>query len=122
VADTLLKAKQGYVALFDDNRKLKIRQRLRDHGHPLPEIPKKLLQLTLDDEQVHFYRLASGMLVATVPIRLMSRFIGFIYAYDIPLHHLNNRSEEILSICPETRPPAAPGILLWPIRCAVVCW
>lgn len=98
VGDTLLKAKQGYVALFDENRKLKIRQRLRDHGHPLPEIPKKLLQLTLDDERVHFYRLASGMLVATIPIRLMSRFIGFIYAYDIPLHHLNNRSEEILSI------------------------
>jgi hypothetical protein len=98
VADTLLKAKQGYIALFDDNRQLKIRQRLRDRGHPIPEIPKKLLQMTLDDERVHFYRLANGILAATVPIRLMRRFIGFIYAYDIPLHHLNNRDEEILSI------------------------
>jgi DNA-binding NtrC family response regulator len=98
VADTFLKAKQGYVALFDEKRILKIRHRLRDHGQPLPEIPQKLLQITLDDERVHFYRLASGVLVATIPIRLVSRFIGFIYAYDIPLHHLNNRDEEILSI------------------------
>ncbi len=98
---TIVSAGAGFLAMFNDNKKLLIKHKEGVGDYNIPAVPKLLYQSVLRDNIPHFSMTAQGINVALSPVKTLNETIGLLYLYNIPDEKFNDFSKERLVLLTE---------------------